>query len=82
MGKSPSDADDKSSDDEIDTDLAEPSPTVHDTYKALRTLRRFSDESQGCPTNVFQIVDRVESFIMAEVPNRLKQSKLDSFLPN
>lgn len=60
---------------------AEPSrpPTIHEAFKALDVLKRFATSIDECPSDVIDLGDRYETFLLSEMPKRQRQSKIDDF---
>ena len=64
--------------DEIPSDPAPP-PSIHDAFKALDVIRRFALSTEIFPANLLDFGDHVETFLMAEMPRRMKQSQIMDF---
>ncbi|XP_038076054.1 tigger transposable element-derived protein 4-like [Patiria miniata] len=56
-----------------------PPPSIHEAFKALDVIRRFALSSEVLPASLIDFGDRVETFLVAEMPKRMKQSQITDF---
>ena len=67
--------------DAVSTDdtSADVPPTIHEAYRALDIMKRFALSVEDCPPHVMELGDKYETFLLGEMPKRLKQTTIDDF---
>ena len=53
--------------------------SIHDAFKALDVIRHFALSTEVFPANLIEFGDHVETFLMAEMPRRMKQLQITDF---
>uniref|UniRef100_A0A3B3SWE0 HTH CENPB-type domain-containing protein n=1 Tax=Paramormyrops kingsleyae TaxID=1676925 RepID=A0A3B3SWE0_9TELE len=61
------------------TSTENPPPTIHDAFKALDVLKRFALTVPECPSDIIDLGDQYENFLVCEMPKRMRQTTLDDF---